>query len=353
MTTQPLTIDDISVRACYLQLHSDINTSYTTNSDGKTTVLIQDHWTYAHMGTIDEFVRNVLTSNEPAFTPTVNSSGRTVYKKNELADKYFRTISGAIGVGLHERFDLRNVFVDLFVAASQELNILNWHTHLCSRSGRISDINVECFNELIDLIRFKAKQPDFRSRIRHSKDDLIRNHLSCERYVRYLFAKPGGSRYMVLRLDLGYSKEHAFDIFTADAKADLKRLLNHRRRNKRLFEDLAGYIWKIEYGTDRLLHFHVILFFSYKNASKHGYWAQEIGKYWKSVITKGRGTFHSCNYDISKYRRCGIGEVKRSDTEKIGHLLGAIAYFFKAEQCVPIRKSDPRFRSFGKGEMNG
>lgn len=350
MNTSTFTIDERSLRKCYRDLESDINTHYMTSPDGEPLVIVEDHWTYFQMEPIDVFVRNVLASNTPAFTLTKNAAGRYVYRSEELARKYFRTISGAIGVGLLERFTVRNVFVDLFVTACDELKILTWQTYTCSRQGRISDRNAECFNELVEKIRHLAKQPLFRSRIRHAKSDLIRNYSSCERYVRYLFAKKGGSRHMVLRLDLGYRKEYAFDVFTADAKADLKRLLNHRRRNKRLFGDLAGYIWKIEYGAERLLHFHVVLFFTGKNASKHGYWAQQVGLYWQNVITKGRGTFHNCNYHQSEYKKWGIGEVNRSDTVKIGNLLGAIGYFFKTEQCIPIQKSDPQYRTFGKGE---
>lgn len=350
MNTPAFTIDEHSLRKCYHHLESDINTRYITKPDGKPSFVVEDHWTYFQMEPIDEFVRNVLASNTLAFTLTKNAAGRYVYRSEELARKYFRSISGAIGVGLLDRFTVRNVFVDLFVTACDQLEILTWQTHVCSRQGRISDRNAECFNELVEKIRNLAKQPSFRSRIRHTKCDPIRNYASCERYVRNLFAKKGGSRHMVLRLDLGYQKEHAFDVFTANAKADLKRLLNHRRRNKTLFGDLAGYIWKIEYGTERLLHFHVVLFFTHKNAMRHGYWAQQVGLYWQKVITKGRGSFHNCNYHVSEYKKSGIGEVNRSDTVKIGNLLGAIGYFFKTEQCIPIQKSDPQFRTFGKGE---
>lgn len=350
MSASPSTLNDLSLSECYRQLENNINISYDTHPDGTTSILVEDHWHYHHMPVIDEFVRNVLATTDTAFTCEVSDAGRTYYAQQELARKYFRTVSGAIGVSLHERFDVRNVFVDLFVAACHELKILTWKVHVLSRPGRIADIDAECFNELIHIIRLKSKEPGFRSRIRHAKDDPERNFEECKEYVHYLFNKPGGSRYMVLRLDLGYRTEIGFNIFTQEAKDDLRRLFSHGRQNKRLFGDLAGYIWKIEYGTERLLHFHLILFFSKKNASKHGYWAQEVGEYWQNVITKGRGTFHNCNFDVSKYRRCGIGEVNRHQAEKIGYLLDAIGYFFKVEQCIPIPRSGPRFRTFGKGE---
>jgi hypothetical protein len=350
MSTLPFKLDNLSLRECYGQLENDINISYDTHPDGKTSILVEDHWHYHQMPAIDEFVRNVLGTTSLAFTREIRDSGKIVYVQQELARKHFRIVSDAISIGLHDLFDVRNVFVDLFVSACHELKILTWNIHVLSRPGRIAHVNAECFNELIDFIRLKAKEPAFRSRIRHAKEDPERNFEECKEYVHYLFNKPGGSRYMVLRLDLGYRTEIAFNVFTQEAKDDLRRLFSHGRQNKRLFGDLAGYIWKIEYGTDRFLHFHLVLFFTKKNASKHGYWAQEVGKYWKTIITKGRGTFHNCNFDVSKYRRCGIGEVNRSDTEKIANLIGAIGYFFKAEQCIPIPRSGPHFRTFGKGE---
>ena len=38
----------------------------------------------------------------------------------------------------------------------------------------------------------------------------------------------------------------------------------------------------------------------------------------------GIGTFYNCNFSKDKYRRCGIGTIEHTDTEKIGNLLYAI-----------------------------
>ena len=349
MQTQSFTLEDISLIECYREIENSINTSVTIQPDGTSIIQIDDHWTYYHMPTIDQFVRQVLATTTPAFTLEVNALGRTSYHQQELATKYFRTISGTIGVGLHERLDVRNVFVDLFIASCNALKIHSWRIHVMTRPGRIANANAESFNELVDIIRAKAKEPAYRSRIRHSKDDPIRNFEECEKYVHALFAKY--SRYTVMRIDLCYKSEAGFNVFTQDAKADLNRFLRNRRNNRRLFAKMAGYIWKIEYGTGALLHYHLILFFRNMSENTAGYWAGEIGKYWVNVITKGRGRFENCLYSKHKYAKRGIGVINRKETDKIENLIGAIGYLFKEEQCLPIRRNDPQLRTFGKSEI--
>jgi hypothetical protein len=223
---------------------------------------------------------------------------------------------------------------------------------------RKSEANAVAFNNLIGTIRRLSKQRPYPSKIWHTQNDWLTNRDSCTAFVASLFSER--SRYAVVRVDLAYLKEHAYEVFTADARADMARLLKHMRRSKKLkkqcperdlFGDLAGYIWKLEYGTDRLLHYHCFFFFREKNGRQAGYWAQEIGKYWVEVITQGRGTFQNCNFRWYGRPDEGIGEVNRHDTAKQENLQRALAYLFKVEQCLPIRKSDTRWRTFGKGYL--
>ncbi len=340
---------DIPLSAVYTQLESDINRTYTTDTRGSVSIQEDNHWRYGALGLIDEFVRDVLESDDLAFVPTSTMSARARYKPQKLGYFYFHRITACIQIGLLQRFDVRNVYVDLFLDACVELKILDWKSYVASQDIDVNrSIGVECFNRLVNTIRDKAKLPCFQNRIRNAKRELIRNSEECNEYVHALFKRH--SRLVVLRIDLGYDKKCAVDVLTQSAKDDLKHLLNNRRSNKGLFGNLVGYIWKIEYGAERLLHFHVVMFFKKMDGRKDGYWAQRIGLYWKNVVTKGIGTFYNCNFSKDKYRRCGIGTIEHTDSEKIGNLLYAIQYFFKAEQCLPI-KGIEGWRSFGKGNM--
>jgi len=342
----------------YQDLELRCNTHLNESTSGKHSIVIDDHWDFGRLAIIDEFVRKVLNSNDVGYKETNSGTGRNTWVPQRWIEPYRRTVTAMISPEMHERFDVRNVYVDLFLHACDELKILDWSSHLLQQHGVKREANALAFNELIATIRRRSKQPPFPSKIWHAENDHRKNFESCVAFVDRLFSDC--SRYAVVRVDLAYRKEHAADVFTIDARADMARLLNRMRHGKRvkracreleLFANLAGYIWKLEYGIDRLLHFHCCFFLKKKNGTQAGYWAQEIGRYWVEVITEERGTFHNGNYKWYGHPDEGIGEVNRNDTAKREKLIGAVSYLFEPEQCLPIRKSDPRWRTFGKGKL--
>lgn len=358
MNTQNQVITDPDSFSLYNELGLRCNAHVKETTPGKTSIVIDDHWDFGRLAIIDEFVRKVLNSNDDGYIETTGSTGHIAWVPQRWIEPYRRTVTTMISPGMHERFDVRNVFVDLFLKACEELKILHWLSYVLGHHGTKREANAMAFNELIATIRRLSKQSPYPSRIWHAENDYRKNFASCVTFVENLFAD--WSRYAVVRVDLGYGKGYASDVYTLHARADMARLLSRMRYGKRvkrdcrerdLFADAAGYVWKLEYGTDRLLHFHCFFFFKKKNGAQAGYWAQEIGKYWVEVITEGRGTFHNCNYHWYGQPDEGIGEVNRNDSLKREKLVKAVSYLFKAEQCLPIRKTDPRWRTFGKGML--
>lgn len=344
--------------SAYHELELRCNTHLKETTSGKPSIVIDEHWDFGRLALIDKFVRKVLTSNDAGYIETTGSTGRNTWVPQQWIEPYRRSVTAMISPEMHERFDVRNVFVDIFLHACDELKILDWSSHLLQQHGVKREANALAFNEFIATIRRLSKRPPYPSKIWHAENDHRKNFTSCVAFIEKLFTD--WSRYAVVRVDLAYRKEHASDVFTVDARTDMARLLNRMRHGKRvkgecrerdLFADAAGYVWKLEYGEDRLLHFHCFFFFKKKNGAQAGYWAQQIGQYWVEVITKGRGTFHNCNYRWYGHPDEGIGEVNRNDASKREKLIGAVSYLFEPEQCLPIRKSDPRWRTFGKGRL--
>ena len=358
MNTQNQVTKELDLFSAYQDLELRCNTHLSKTPSGKHSIVIDDHWDFGRLAIIDSFVRKVLNTNDNGFLETTGSTGRITWVPQQWTEPYRKAITALISPGMHERFDVRNVFVDLFLHARDELKILDWSSHVIGHYGAKREGNALAFNELIATIRRLSKQRSYSSKIWHAENDHRNNFDSCVAYVDRLFSD--WSRYAVVRVDLAYRKEHATDVFTLDARADMARLLSRMRRGKRvkrdcrereLFADAAGYIWKLEYGADRLLHFHCFFFFRRKNGTQAGHWAQQIGQYWVEVVTEGRGTFHNANYKWYGHPDEGIGEVNRNDTCKREKLVKALSYLFKPEQCLPIRKSDPRWRTFGKGRL--
>ena len=136
------------------------------------------------------------------------------------------------------------------------------------------------------------------------------------------------------------------------AQKDLKHFLDNMRSKPSLFADLAGYIWKLEQGEHSNEHFHVILFFTNDSLLNDSYRAEEIGRYWELVITKGRGCYFNCNREVekAKQKRLCIGRIDYFDDEKRYNLLFLLAYFCKDEQRLQV-KPKKRSRPYGRGVM--
>ena len=110
------------------------------------------------------------------------------------------------------------------------------------------------------------------------------------------YSFPIVARLVLVRVDLFYEKQYGDSIDVFDMTNDLDRLFGNARHNS-LFAFMKGYIVKLEYGVDKGIHAHALLFFdgSKRNNSSHIQLAKEIGEYWINMITKGRGAYWNVN----------------------------------------------------------
>ena len=95
--------------------------------------------------------------------------------------------------------------------------------------------------------------------------------------------------------------------------SDFQQFKNNWRGKSTLFANLKGYIWKLEWGPGKGIHYHLIFFFDGSQVLKDAYLAQQIGKYWTEVITKGSGLYWNCNASKDQYRELGIGVIRADD----------------------------------------
>lgn len=158
------------------------------------------------------------------------------------------------------------------------------------------------------------------------------------------------SKVQVIRVDLGYQKEHAREASLEEINQDLTHLLNNRRTKPSVFENMIGYIAKREYTEKKGPHIHTIFIYDGQKVSKDAYKGDQIGEYWKTTITDGKGIFHNCNREKDKYPECALGMIDHTDDAKRTVLKEkAIAYLYKREQSIdPIKQSGSE-RSFTRG----
>lgn len=158
------------------------------------------------------------------------------------------------------------------------------------------------------------------------------------------------SKMQFIRLDLSYTKEHAREASLEEINQDLTHLLNNRRTKPSIFENMVGYIAKREYTKEKGPHIHSIFIYDGQKIRKDAHKGDQIGQYWKSEITNGKGIFHNCNREKDKYAECALGLIEHTDDAKRTVLKEkAIAYLCKEEQSVDPIKQSGNERSFTRG----
>ncbi len=231
--------------------------------------------------------------------------------------------------------------------------------------------SVQLFDDFVMTLRLeavksklKAKVNDWESTRSHNRDRVIN-------FEKLLFKRHG--RLMVVRLDFNYHsavfnkdeiekiirnnsvmKQRDIDDYFAgtdlqkkdvingkialeEVQRDRTRFFANMKGKPSLFEYLVGYLWRIECSREGGYHLHLVLFFDGSEVQKHEYYAQQIGKYWRDVITKGRGYFYNCNLNRRRYgKKWALGEVNHDDKIKRENLLRAMLYLTKSEQAVNV-----------------
>jgi len=319
----------------------DVNTAPYRND------YLEDHWYFWHASRLIEFVKAVIETNKTTNPSDSISLASETSTELFLMPKYLPLMRSVMGPEMYETYDFRNPYIEVFLQACRNLGVQSFWVNWIAGQGQK---NQEGFNQLVREIRKVSHESSFKMRIYFFKKSFVDNYEECCRYVKWLFSSC--SRYVVIRVDLSYLNQYSNDVYIEDIKADLERLLHvNSRKNNKLFRGLNGHIWRMEYGQSRLFHVHLFLFFKGRNGARAWYMADQIGRYWRHVITRGRGHFENCHENT--YRFLGIGEINRSNDEQMDNLFRAIQYLFREKQLLPIRRSQKRFRPFGKGEMGG
>ena len=158
------------------------------------------------------------------------------------------------------------------------------------------------------------------------------------------------SKIQVIRLDLSYRKEHARKASLEEINQDFTHLLNNRRTKPSIFENMVGYIAKREYTDDKGPHIHSVFIYDGQKLRKDAHMGDQIGQYWKTEITDGKGIYHNCNREKDTYAECALGLIEHTDDAKRAVLKEkAIAYLCKEEQSIDPLKQSGSERSFTRG----
>nr|WP_321322413.1 inovirus-type Gp2 protein [uncultured Campylobacter sp.] len=151
------------------------------------------------------------------------------------------------------------------------------------------------------------------------------------------------SRISVARVDLYYKKGKGS---LEKINNDLDKLRLNSRSKPSIFKDQIGYIIKIEKGGSDNYHSHALFIFKGHKVRKHKYRAEQIGRYWQEVITKGDGAYYNCN--TKEYKKYNLDIIERSDEDATNALKkNVLGYLCKDEQSIKNNDgSDKKIKEF-------
>ncbi|MFZ6755954.1 hypothetical protein ACO0K9_01950 [Undibacterium sp. Ji50W] len=233
-----------------------------------------------------------------------------------------------------------NVFIEsclqLLILTKKNGSVVKEVPHSSSTQLRYVVPDWDGFCRLLEVMYAKSRTAEFKAKLRLQAKEANERYTDYCNYVNALF--DCCDRLVVLRVDLAYCKELTCKMSLEMALADLDRLFANMRNNY-LFESLEGYIVKTEYGIERGIHFHLVLFFngSARNGSSHIFHAMQIGQYWSEVVTRGRGGYWNCNKEAKNYHkmgRLGVGLIRWNEMDLRNNLLEhVVGYICKQDQC--------------------
>lgn len=180
-------------------------------------------------------------------------------------------------------------------------------------------------------------------------DTVLREHqrkrsVLVKRLVGFKRAFP---KLMVLRLDLGYGREHAsvsIDRIIGDWEA-LKAFITTN------FPSYLSYVVKLEYGLQKGAHMHVLMLFNGAMVRQDVTIAKLIGEHWSKVVTGGMGVYFNCNAAPYKNRfsHCGVGVFSRLDEATVAGFQAVADYITKPDPLVTLMM--PREKRFYRAHL--
>ncbi|MBV6325714.1 YagK/YfjJ domain-containing protein [Duganella violaceipulchra] len=329
---------EMSVREIYRQINAEENLRF--DSDGK----VEPGLDYGNtLFVIEEFVGKILSSNSPAFVEGEEKfTKKRVMVPTKLGKKYLDSFHAMVACygEQYEYSEHVKVFFDTCKSMSPECKEFD-----AAIAFRNKSLGPYYFNKMFEDIRRNCNTKKFKRKIAIRKSNFIRNFASVKKYIDALFNRY--SRLLVLRVDLSYKKSYAGKVDEKIAHSHREQFLNNMRSNS-LFDNLVGYVWKLEYGRDKGHHFHFAFFFDGAKVRKDEFIALKIGNYWVNKITDGNGSHHNCNMNKAAYEDLGIGMISHDEHEKRKSLMRTLSYLTKKDQYLRKRALG-RCRIFGKG----
>lgn len=305
---------------------------------------------------LENFLEKIIQGEPGEIRPAYHKATNTGLTVPALARYYFYSIPELVRIvmKLPEEFSY-SVPIETFRKVLGKLGLLkeNFFAGICwpHKPDHFDSPYVTIFNKLYRALVAAFSEASVKSKIYEENRELQRRYTEYQNYIDRLFMK--FKRLIVVRVDLQYKEDFAREISLVAANKHLERFFANHRWNK-IFKGIVGRIVHTEYGVQKGIHFHVILFFNarIRNPACHVFLGQQITRYWEEVITGGEGYGWNCNANIKTHIENGtngIGDLSEKDSASLLNLKKyVLGYFFQTEQLFKP-KCLKKYRVFRRG----
>jgi hypothetical protein len=193
-------------------------------------------------------------------------------------------------------------------------------------------VAVESF---VGAIKAEAASAQFRRYMRSYERAVTKNSVTVNEHVDALFGCY--SRMVVIRLDLGYSREYCASLTGVVSIERVKKdfvELNRIIKRGRLKGGICGFVWKLEFGPVKQFHYHWMIFLDGSKFREDVTIAKEIGEIWKNIVTGGDGCYFNCNARKHLYRYPALGMIKWDSVVEVDNVKRAASYLVKLDLLV-------------------
>lgn len=162
------------------------------------------------------------------------------------------------------------------------------------------------------------------------------------------------SRLLIVRVDLGYSKDTIHLVSIEDFHQHSKKLREFIGKKESCFKGLQGNVIALEQGHDRGYHCHLLLMYDGSRHESDWYFAETVGEKWRS-ITGGLGSYYNCHNSQYKQKykdagTLGIGMIHRKNPIEIENSVRVALYLTRSDkEDQHLRIKLPGMKTFTRG----
>ena len=229
---------------------------------------------------------------------------------------------------------------------------------------KTSEMQSSTKSEILKALQLALAEQEFKKSVLRMRKNDREKQAQLSRYIYSLFAY--SPSLLVIDLDLSYVKGWNYNhLLNADTGSiddtaqteeniriqRIEKVQNERNElitqlKKKYKKDLVGYIWKLDYSTEKNFYYNMMLFLDGQKYQNDVEIADGIGSLWKS-ITEAKGIYF--NKNLHKYD--GIGLIQQSELQKRKSLQNNALYLVKTDYFIKMKLKGQKLHTFDRGQI--